>query len=79
MISIGHSCWIRLEELQHRRRLCQIECIKLGDRVWYAMFQSEEIHVPCPVCYGNKAAKSAYNDAQHHEAEAKVCKARSKD
>ena len=27
---------------------------KVGDCVWYASFGSEEVRVPCPVCYGNK-------------------------
>ena len=45
----------------------------VGDMVWVANFRSEEIKVPCPVCYGNKHVVVVLGNGEKVEVECDYC------
>lgn len=46
---------------------------KVGDLVWYATYDSEEIKVPCPVCYGNKVVTVVLGNGDKVAVECDYC------
>lgn len=46
---------------------------KVGDWVWYATYESEEIKVPCPVCYGNKVVTVILGNGDEVAVECDYC------
>ena len=46
---------------------------KVGDWVWYATYDSEEIKVPCPVCYGNKVVTVILGNGDEVAVECDYC------
>jgi hypothetical protein len=46
---------------------------KVGDWVWYATYDSEEIKVPCPVCYGNKVVTVILGNGDEVTVECDYC------
>ena len=46
---------------------------KVGEYVWYATYDSEEIKVPCPVCYGNKVVIVVLGNGDEVEVECDYC------
>jgi hypothetical protein len=46
---------------------------KVGDWVWYATYDSEEIKLPCPVCYGNKVVTVILGNGDEVKVECDYC------
>lgn len=46
---------------------------KVGEYVWYATYDSEEIFIPCPVCYGNKVVIVVLGNGDECSVECDYC------